>query len=166
MKLLSCLALLALSAAATASTPPPFEPYAPAAGTVTPGRCHMDGCGWVKWLSVTSARDDATGEITVIAQVDNGVSEDEESVKGKPVVAWDNQPQKVTVLCSYSRPTVTFTTSNQGTQVHELILAPGEMVVGYMESSSLMYFQACHSDTVRSIEDGIAQHHYGVVNHR
>jgi hypothetical protein len=122
-----------------------FAPITRASSQISMGRCRMEHCSWSKWASVT-VTDQSESEIGLDVALYAGVSEhadgDYPDSPAETSITWEPEPHNVQILCSYSRPSVTF-----DSQTELLPLNKEDGVPGFLESAARLYFHACHSDT-------------------
>jgi hypothetical protein len=103
---------------------------------VTPGWCHMGECSLSK--SVATRVIQKTPQQIILDVVLLGGT----STEGRAKIRWNKKPHKITIVCSYSHPSIAL-----GSQLDELPLNRNATWPGYLESSINLYFRYCHSDT-------------------
>jgi hypothetical protein len=141
-----------------------FNPLLAPAGKIPQGRCHMNACGWAKWVNAKMLAN--TGdELRLGFQILVGTTEHPGDEPNYPTDAqgvainWEPQVHDVVITCSPSKPSVTW--DGDGGDV--LQLNPAGTVYGYQEDSALFYFMACHSDPADGgLAAAIEDHHYAV----
>ncbi|WP_132254904.1 hypothetical protein [Methylobacterium segetis] len=142
-----------LSGSQAARNSAKFKPLVPGSPIVTRGRCHMDECSWAKWMFV-DVKPMPTGEVRMDITLLGGSSPIVD--RKRRGVAWSKRPHSVTVLCSYSQPSISV-----GGQKDVLSLKPNERLPGFLTSSENLYFEACHSD-MNEASDRAAKYGYNV----
>lgn len=136
---------------ASTSTFTPFKPN----GEISMLRCHMGGCSYAKWLSVTTSG--STGlELDLDASIMVGYTDLEmdegypESVK-EAIIEWDGGESTNKITCSLIRPTVN----------GQLLPLNPKGVPGLYVDASELYFNACHSH-FDGYPSGIEKYSYSV----